>query len=238
MNAYLLLMLIVSAILGMVFVAVPLPYFIIGFVVFLMVAVSVLLIKKFAEKLYPIKIRVWGQRFGSLTIKKESLARERKTKDATFYELLDGTKIKKPESANENTIKGHGEIDYIDLYTPNDRDYFVLTKEMADKSGKLKVVPEDDRVWLAEHIAINHEVTTKKWVEQIPLIVSASMLIVVGIIMFMLISSTMQIYPDYYAKTTQTTAQYLNQLSKAVKTLEDKCGVTQPQPIPQQKPPI
>jgi hypothetical protein len=143
--------------------------------------------------LYPIKVKVYGQRYNSFVVYKDTRARITKDKKGfEFLTLVDGKKIKMPE--RKTFVKGTGKEAHADVLE-RDSQYFAisLSYPLPDVVEK-HVIPENQRVWFAKRLIPEIKEATRpprdKWMQMATMIIPLAIVLMLAIFMIL--------YPPYF----------------------------------------
>lgn len=213
----------------------PFPLYFVGLCGSLLTIIPIVMYQKaLSKKMFPTKLRIWEQRHNGLTVVKETRAK-RITKDQQdYYVTIDGEIYKAP--SQKYVIQGVGD-NYVDLFTQSGEHYPMVPDQKSVNEVQHKIIPEDQKYWLATQIEENIQATTpekSRWEKAMPILIVA----VTGIILTVMIVSFLQYFPEFVQRTTgvmnaqiKTLNNITTQLVEAVKTLKAVKPATTTNPV-------
>lgn len=205
----------------LIYMFVPTVIFFIGLIGAVLASIILIMaFKVLSKRMFPTVVRIWEQRANGFTIVENTRGKRIKQGGVEKYELISGKKIKSPSKSF--IIKGDNDS-FIDIFTPDGINYFPMNFNRIDV-GKISVLDEDSREWLAHEIVRNKEITKPPMTrlqEFMPILVIAT----TGIVLMVMIVAFMQYFPEFVAKMTQTMTSQINVMSNITDRLIQAAGI-------------
>lgn len=212
---------IVGIIVTVSFLFVPFAIFFIALVGGIISAIMIFIARTMSRRMFPTRIRVWEKRANGFTVTIDTRAKRIKHKGLDKYELMSGGMIKAPSKFM--IIRGDRD-NYLDIYTPDGYNLFPIDfKDMT--IGKLSIMDENAREWLAHEIVRNKEITkppATRLQEFMPILVIAT----TGIVLMVMIVAFMQYFPQFVSDMTNVMTGQINAMNAIVDKLQATAGIT------------
>lgn len=217
MRIYIILGLILGGIFAFMFFQTPFIVFLLaGGSSMITIILTVIIIKIFPKRFWPTVVNIYEDRFGGLAITKSERARRIIKDGKEMYSFIDGFKIKAPKS--DCVISGNPNI--VNIYTPDGLNHFPLKPEIATgyikktvpvegkpnmiqdieepilEKGKLKLLNEDQRIFLADQIIANKKATTPP-ITRLQQIMPLMAVIIPAVLLIGLFVIAVKVLPDY-----------------------------------------
>jgi len=195
---------------------IPLPVYIVALVGCVLSILSIVIYQKvLVPRMFPVKVRLWERRKNGLTIIRETRAHRITKNYQDYYQTIDGKLYKAPPK--QYIVQGVDD-NYVDIFHENGEYHPVTIDYESVESVKSKIIPEDQKYWLATQIEENIQATTpeKTTIEKfMPVIIIAT----TGIILTVMIVSFLQYFPKFVADTTGVMTSQINTLNNITQTL-------------------
>lgn len=233
MIGYILLAVMVSLLTVLAYFLLPLSVFTIGGLGAAISIMGFIVIKIFNKKIYPLKVRVWEERYGDLIISKEIRAKRVKNE---VYQTAGGKKFPAPD----RKYIVYGNDNYLDVVKKGE-EFFPMIYDR--NTEKLIPVPESHRRWLANQIVKDIKASEPK-LSMVGELIKVGVPILLCFILFMsllfvpdFLVKSQQIY-DKFIGTLESREQQLTEYAKqGVIRCECNCPTTAPAQTNPQPPP-
>lgn len=236
MKNHMILGIIVVLLFGIIFTSVvPLPG---GIIIFFLLAssslvtvIGVVLIKEMSRRMFPVRVRFWEERDGSVVITEDTRAKRVKKDNVEYYETIGGRLIKAP--LRKNIIRGE-RGNFIDLVIADEmvlpfKPTIRIDEDGKDGKAKFNIIPEDQRVWLANQIEANTKVTEPPLSRLQQIMPVVTLITAVGLIIGMFIVVVDQ-WPKFMkemvVETTAPVRDAAQDFTESVERLERAVGGT------------
>lgn len=143
--------------------------------------------------LYPLKVKIYGMRFNSFVVYKDTRGRVTKDKKGfEFIELPGGKKIKMPD--RKNFVKGTGKEAHADMLEYESQYFPISLNSMKAEDIAKFIIPENQRVWFAKRLIPDIKEATRpprdKWAQISMMVIPIAIVLMLAIFMIL--------YPPYF----------------------------------------